>query len=630
MSTIHQILKKHWGYSDFRPQQESIINAILGGNDTLALLPTGGGKSICFQVPAMALDGICIVVSPLVALMKDQVQNLTKVGIKAAAIYSGLSKREIDITLDNCIYGKVKFLYVSPERLQTEIFQVRLSKMQVAFVAVDEAHCISQWGYDFRPPYLQIAQLREIIPDIRFLALTASATPAVEADIIQKLEFKEGYKTFRKSFDRPNVVYAVTESEDKQSRILYALQKTKGSAIIYVRNRRQTRHLSNWLKTEGYSADFYHAGLTNADRQLKQDLWIRGKIQIIVCTNAFGMGIDKPNVRLVIHYELPDSLEAYYQEAGRAGRDGIKSFAIAVTNPADRSSLQQWANSQIPDNETIRKVYNALGNYLQIPLGSGKDTSKPFDIIGFSNHFDIKPALALNAIKTLHQQGVVELSDSFFNPSKVVMKQSNEALYKFMVANKNLEPFIKAILRTSVGVFDQFVAIKENAVAKLTGTTSQEVVKVLNRLNQLDILVYEQAKETAFISFLQNREESKYLQINKTLLEQRRNLIIEKAKKVIEFAQATSCRSKIMLNYFGELLKRDCGHCDVCLEAIKAKKPSEIQKEIEQLFNQRLEIEVEEFKLLVNVGNTKVRNVIKYMVDQGELLHTNGVFKLVR
>ncbi len=478
---LKTILLKYWGYSHFRPMQEDIIQSVLDGKDTLALLPTGGGKSLCFQVPAMLKPGICIVISPLIALMKDQVENLNKRGINAKAIYSGMHPNEIEITLNNAVYGDVKLLYVSPERLQTDSFREHLKKMKVNLIAVDEAHCVSQWGYDFRPPYLKIADIKAILQNVPILALTATATPEVVEDIQNKLEFKQK-NVFQKSFERKNLTYFVIKSDDKLARLLRVINKVKGTGIVYVRSRKKTVEIANFLNKNGIKAGYYHAGLESKIRNDQQKLWMRDSNKVIVATNAFGMGIDKPNVRFVVHLDLPDTLEAYFQEAGRAGRDEQASFAVILHDNADLLALDQNFQNAYPEKEYIKNVYQALGNYFQIPEGSGKDQSFDFDLRDFCDQFRFNVITAYNSLKFLEKEGYIILNEDPNQSSVVHFTIGKEDLYRFQIENPSTDNFIKIILRSYGGVFADFVKISEVEIAKRSKSDVEKVQKMLQLL----------------------------------------------------------------------------------------------------------------------------------------------------
>jgi ATP-dependent DNA helicase RecQ len=566
---IHQILLKYWGYNGFRPLQEDIINSALAGNDTLALLPTGGGKSICFQVPAMAKEGICVVISPLIALMKDQVENLTKRGIKAVAIYSGMTSREIDITLDNCAYGDIKFLYVSPERIETEIFKERLKKMNVNLFAIDESHCISQWGYDFRPSYLNIAHLRELKSDIPFLALTATATPEVVEDIQKQLKFNQP-NVLQKSFERKNIAYVVVHEEDKLTRLVKILNKIKGTSVVYVNNRKRTKDIAYFLYQNGISADFYHAGLTNEERNTKQNNWINNTTRVIVSTNAFGMGIDKADVRTVVHMDLPSSLEAYFQEAGRAGRDEQKAYGILLLEENDRLNLEANITNSFPDLDTIKNTYQALANYFQIPIGSALNESYFFDIADFSKQYNFKAFTVFHCLKFLEKEGYLYLSDANFNPSRIKFELNKADLYEFQVKNPKYDTFIKTILRSYAGLFENFTKINEFEIAKRLKTTKDKVVDGLHYLSKLEVISYVEQTNLPQLTFLTPRLESKSLYISKQHYHDRKEIAVKKMESVIYYAFSKhKCRSQILLSYFGEKESYRCGICDVCIERNK-------------------------------------------------------------
>ena len=586
-----QILKKYWGYDAFRAMQEEIIDSVLEGKDTLALLPTGGGKSICFQVPAMALEGVCIVVTPLIALMKDQVEQLSRRGISAKAIYSGMSKREIDITLDNCVYNKnIKFLYLSPERLKTDLFQERVSRMNVCLLAIDEAHCISQWGYNFRPAYLEIAAIREQIPNVPCIALTATATLQVRQDIQDKLEFKEGSQVFTKSFARENLSYSAFVQENKNQKMLQILNNVKGTGIIYVRNRKQCKEIAFWLRSQKISADFYHAGLTHAQRNHVQEAWINGKIRVIAATNAFGMGIDKPDVRTVIHVDLPDSLEAYYQEAGRAGRDEQKAYGIALFDKNDLINLEKRTKQAHPEPQIIKKVYQALANYFKIAVGSFPMESFDFDMDEFYSRFTIPYIETYNSIKILEEQGFLQLSESFYTPSKIWIKVDNATLYNFQIANQKSDTVIKGILRAYGGAFQQFVSISEQNLAKFLNMPKMEIVAQLNYLAQQNIIDYQPQKDVPQLSFLSPRHNANDLPLDIELMKVRKEEAMQKAFSVINYvSNDMRCRTQILLHYFGEKTDEICGVCDNCIQNKKALSFSNQNQKSEDLKTQILE-----------------------------------------
>lgn len=568
-TNIHQVLLKYWGYNAFRELQEDIITAILEGKDTLALLPTGGGKSICFQVPALAKDGICIVISPLIALMKDQVENLVKRGIKATAIYSGMTKREIDIAIDNCVYGDYKFLYISPERIETEIFKARLPKMNVNLFAIDESHCISQWGYDFRPSYLNIVKLRELKPEVPFLALTATATTDVVKDIQQKLGFKKE-NVLQKSFERKNIAYVVIYEEDKLKRLLKILSKIKGTSVVYVGTRKKTKEVAQFLIQQGVSADYYHAGLTNQERSVKQNNWISNQTRVIVSTNAFGMGIDKPDVRTVVHLDLPNSLEAYFQEAGRAGRDEQKAYAVLLVEQADRLDLEKQIINSFPDIDTIKQVYQALANYYQIPIGSAFNESYFFDMSAFCKQYNMQVFTVFNCLKFLEKEGYLMLSESTYNPSRIKIEINKNELYEFQVKNPTMDLFLKTILRSYTGLFEEFVKIDEYDLARKINTSKEKVEKALDYLANLKLISYVKQTNLPQLTYLQERVDAKSLYISKQHYTERKEVAVKKMEAVIYYAFSKhKCRSQILLSYFGENDSYRCGVCDVCLERNK-------------------------------------------------------------
>lgn len=566
--SAQQILKQYWGYDSFRPLQEEIVTSVLSKNDTLALLPTGGGKSVCFQVPAMVMDGICIVVSPLIALMKDQVENLQKKGINAMAIISGMGKREIDIALDNCIYGPVKFLYISPERLMTDLVKERVKYMKVNLIAVDEAHCISQWGYDFRPPYMHIKELRDIHPKVPIIALTASATDKVQYDIIEKLDLKNT-KIFKKSFERTNLSYAVLNLENKLKKLINVCESVKGSGIVYVRTRKDTVEIAKYLNQHRISASYYHAGLDSESRNRTQKAWLDGSLRIIVATNAFGMGIDKPDVRFVLHYEMPESLEAYYQEAGRAGRDEQKSYAVLLYQEADRLGFEKKFRQSFPPVEEIRKTYHFLCNYLQIPLGSGEDVAYDFNIGDFCSKFQLDIITTISVIKTLEHNEYVVLSENALLPSRVQFLINGEDLYKFQVENFKYDAFIKAVLRTYGGAFDQFVSVKESDIATRIHSTRLEVIKMFEELNSQEVVSYIRKTDQPLLTFLKPRYTTENLYIDIKYYQDRKDIYQLKMNAMLAYAEQPICRSVQLLSYFDEQNVKECGVCDVCINKKK-------------------------------------------------------------
>ena len=628
MDKYRQTLVKIWGYPDFRPLQKEIIFSVSEDKkDTLGLLPTGGGKSIIFQIPALINDGMCLVVTPLIALMKDQVENLKAKQIKAAAIYSGMSRHEIDLVLNNCLYGAYKFLYLSPERLGTELFLARLPKMKINLIAVDEAHCISQWGYDFRPSYLKIAEIRNFLPDVPILALTATATKKVVDDIQEQLKFKEN-NFFKKSFERKNLVYLVRNTEDKLRYLLKIAKKVKGTGIVYVRNRKKTKEIVVYLQQNGISADYYHAGLENKLKDLKQEKWKTGKIKIIVATNAFGMGIDKADVRFVVHIDLPDSLEAYYQEAGRAGRDEKASFAILLYNDSDKLKMQKRTTINFPEKDFIKRVYEALGNYYQLPVGAGKGRMFDFKIADFVAKFSLPVLQTYSALKLLQSDEYLELAEEFFSHSKVMFITTQPDLYKFQVSNKRFDPFIKLILRTYTGLFSTYTSIDEEFLAKKANSKVEIVFDYLIKLDQAKIIKYIPQRKLPFIIYTEERLEEKNLRITKETYEHRKNNYLEKINAVIEYASSSNkCRSQILLSYFNESKTNRCGHCDVCRRRnelnLSKYEFDLIVEEIKPKLNSQ-PLKLEELVDLSNFLEAKVIKVIRWLLDNGKIAYNQA------
>lgn len=572
---IHDILKKYWNYDTFRPLQQNIIEAVLAGQDTLALLPTGGGKSLCFQVPALAQEGVCIVVTPLIALMKDQVEQLRRRKIMAAAIYSGMNWHEIDIVLDNCIHGTTKFLYVSPERLRTDIFLARVKQMKVCLLAIDEAHCISQWGYDFRPAYLQIAEFRKLIPNVPLIALTASATEPVKMDICQKLEMSQP-AIFQATFARSNLSYSAFFEENKEARLLKILQNVPGSAIIYVRNRRRTKEVADWLNRQGIRSEFYHAGLPTKQRSDKQEAWIRNRVRVMVATNAFGMGIDKPDVRVVIHIDLPDNLEAYYQEAGRAGRDGQKAYAVALYSSKDLNELIRAVDQKYPPIELVRRVYQALANYYRIPVGGGEFENFDFDLQDFTGTFGLPISETHFALKLLEEEGFIQLSEAYNSSSKIHIIVDNRALYELQLKYPQYDSFIKLLLRMYGGeVFTQFVYISETAIGQKHYSMEPEVIALLQGLHDKGILVYDKQRDKPQFSFTTPRYDANQMPINALAIEEEQKTDYSRIEAVSNYVQHTTrCRTQLLQQYFGEETSQTCGICDNCLAKKKKGMPA--------------------------------------------------------
>lgn len=562
---IHSILKQVWGYDSFRPKQEEIINEALAGRDVLALMPTGGGKSICFQVPALAKEGICIVVSPLIALIKDQVQNLVKRGIPALSIYSGMSRGRIDAALDNAIYGNYKFLYVSPERLRTAIFRERVAKMNVNFLVVDEAHCISQWGYDFRPPYLKIAEIRELIGDVPVIALTATATKSVADDIMSKLDFAEP-NLICSGFARENLAYVVRNTDDKLGNLLRICRGVPGTGIIYVRERKKCEEIANFLKVQGVDADFYHAGMSRELRTLKQDNWQSDKLRVIVSTNAFGMGIDKPDVRFVVHYDVPSAIESYFQEAGRAGRDGKKSYATLLWNGEDIKRLRQIHSVNFPPLDYIKDIYQKAFQYLGYSYEEGNGSVNKFDLADFARHFSLNAPTAFYAIKYIEQEGYWELTDELDNPAKIMFTVSRDSLYKVQLNNRTLDTFLKSLMRIYTGIFSKITPIDEEYVARITTDSPQGVKQKLITLSRMHVLKYiPRVKTPLMIMHYERLTESNFYLPDKRYNE-RKEVFAGRIEAMIEYLQEESlCRSRQLIKYFGQEDIPNCGICDVCL-----------------------------------------------------------------
>ncbi len=566
MPQLQHLLQQYWGYSHFRPLQKEIMESVLNGHDTLALLPTGGGKSVCFQVPAMAKEGLCLVISPLIALMKDQVQNLKNKGIPALSIYSGMGFLEVKKTLQNAAHGNYKFLYVSPERLETNLFLEYLPAMNINLVAVDEAHCISQWGYDFRPPYMRIAQLREYLPDVPVLALTASATLAVQNDICEKLSFAKNQQRFQQSFERANLSYSVFNVASKQNKLLEILNNVKGSAIVYCKSRRQTKEVANLLRINNINAGFYHAGLCNDERNSIQEEWVANKTRVIACTNAFGMGIDKPDVRVVVHYDVPDCIENYYQEAGRAGRDGKRAYAVLLHNNKELEDLQQQSAIRYPDKAAIKKVYTAVMNHLQIAAGGGEGLGYDFDLSTFATAFKINILTATYALKMLEQEGILRFNEVFFKPSTLVFTIDKNALNEFEQHNPLLGPVIKGLLRSYEGIFDFANTISEIQLAKFIQKKLPDVIRDLQKLHELGIVNYSPRKDKPQVTLLQNRMYADSFQVNVTGYLQRKENFEKRVKAITGYiTQTIQCRGKIIGAYFNDNKIKACGICDNCI-----------------------------------------------------------------
>ncbi|MDD3788935.1 MAG: RecQ family ATP-dependent DNA helicase [Petrimonas sp.] len=619
---FHEILEKYWGYGSFRPLQEEIIQSVWERKDTLGLMPTGGGKSLTFQVPVMAMEGLCLVVTPLIALMKDQVDNLRERGIKAAAVYSGMSREEIITNLENCIFGDYKFLYVSPERLSTDIFQVKLQAMNVCLLVVDESHCISQWGYDFRPSYLKIAEIRQLLPGVPVLALTATATKDVVDDIQDKLHFKEK-NVFRKSFERENLSYVVRFAENKAGELVHILKSVAGTAIVYVRSRQETKEIAKWLLKAGIPADFFHAGLSHEEKVYKQNAWKMDECRVIVATNAFGMGIDKPDVRLVIHYDLPNSPEEYYQEAGRAGRDGERAYAIILYQKADAAKLKKRVSDSFPDREFILRVYEALGNYYQVAAGSGFGNVYDFDLRDFCERFRFSFLQTHHALKILELAGYIEYTEEIDTRSRVHFLIFRDELYTLNL-DKAYDELIHTLLRNYTGVFSDEVYIDESLLAIHTQKSRHEVYEMLSQLARLRYIRYVPQKKTPFIVFTQSREENQFVRIPKSVYEERKRRFETRIKAMIAYVENDHvCRSRMLMIYFDEKNPQDCGHCDVCLRKNATGLSNFEFREIKSALLNQLEGEPLRINELVGriaaFESEKTITVIRFLVDEGGL-----------
>ena len=566
LSTLNsRILKQYWGYDRFRGIQEDIIDSISKNKDTLGLMPTGGGKSITFQVPALAKEGMCLVITPLIALMKDQVQNLKKRGIKALAIYSGMSRQDIIITLENCIFGNYKFLYISPERLDTELFRTKLRKMHISMITVDESHCISQWGYDFRPAYLKIAEIRELLPDVPVLALTATATPEVVKDIQARLHFRHK-NVFRMSFERNNLAYIVRKTENKTAELLHILRSMPGSAIIYARNRRRTKEITELLNNEHITADFYHAGLDDATKDIRQHRWQSGESRVMVATNAFGMGIDKPDVRIVIHMDLPDSIEAYFQEAGRAGRDGQKAYAVILYAKSDKTTLHKRILDTFPEKEYIRDVYEHLQYYYQMAMGDGLDCVREFNIEDFCRKFKYFPVPVDSALRILTQAGYLEYTAEQDSTSRILFTIRRDELYRLREMGEDMDRLIQAVLRSYTGVFTDYTYINEDSLAIRTGLTRRQIYEMLVHLAKLRIVSYIPHKKTPYIIYTRERVEAQRIHISPEVYEHRKARYETRINAMLDYVtNDTVCRSRMLLDYFGERNEHNCGQCDTCI-----------------------------------------------------------------
>ena len=626
------ILKQYWGYDSFRGIQEDIIHSIGRNEDTLGLMPTGGGKSITFQVPALAREGLCLVVTPLIALMKDQVQNLKDRGIRALCIHSGMNRQEIVATLENAIFGNYKFLYVSPERLDTDIFRAKLSRMNVTMITVDESHCISQWGYDFRPAYLKIAEIRDLLPGVPVLALTATATPEVVKDIQMRLRFSRE-NVFRMSFERQNLAYVVRRTEDKMRELLHILDRVSGSAIVYVRNRRRTKEVAELLTSKGITTDYYHAGLNDADKDQRQRRWQQGESRVIVATNAFGMGIDKPDVRLVVHLDLPDSIEAYFQEAGRAGRDGQKAYAVILYAPSDKATLKRRIPDTFPEKDYIKEVYEHLQYYYQMAMGDGLGCVREFDIEDFCRKFKYFPVPVDSALKILTQAGYLDYTDEQENASRVLFTVRRDELYRLNALGENADRLIRLLLRLYTGLFTDYAFIDEGTLATHTGLSRHQVYEILLNLSRLHIIHYIPRKKIPHIVYTRERTELSRLYIPPSVYEERKKRYETRINAMLDYAENdTVCRSRMLLRYFGEKNEHDCGQCDTCL-ALRNRPKDNMppQGEIRQRILQAVStapMTSAEVSEAVPVAVDALAEALHDLLDERLLFRENGLLKM--
>lgn len=623
-----EILKQTWGYDSFRPMQQEIIASVMAGCDTLALMPTGGGKSLTYQIPALAKDGLCIVVTPLIALMKDQVDRLRSKGVSAVAVHSGLSYRQIDILLDNCVYGDVKFLYVSPERLTSETFRLRVQRMPVSLLAVDEAHCISQWGYDFRPSYLRIAELREVLSDVPVLALTASATPQVADDIMEKLAFNKK-RVLRSSFARPNLSYAVRQVDDKNDHLMRIVTNVQGSGIVYVRLRESAEKIAAYLCEQGVSAAYYHGGLPNAERSIRQDEWLSGKVRIMVATNAFGMGIDKSDVRFVVHYSMCDSLESYYQEAGRAGRDGARSYAVLLVAPDDKESVVRRFESEFPKIEVVKSVYERICSYLQVAIGDGAQASFVFNLHDFCHREHLYAGLVVNVLALLEQNGYMTFIDEHENPARLIFRVGRDDLYKIRTETHNVDMVLRAILRLYNGVFTDFRPIDEMEIATFCGCSPREVHEVLKYLWRTNIIRYIPANHSPLIYFDEERLPVSDLYISPETYTRRKEMVRERFDNMLRYAtEESGCRSEVLERYFGVEDAQPCGVCDLCLARKRREAKRDVSSEIEGALRGGA-LSVKEVVARLRCKPDEVTTAVGAMLSEGRLIMgTDGRLRL--
>lgn len=630
MTDYRKILKQYWGYDNFRGIQEDIIRSIGEGRDTLGLMPTGGGKSITFQVPALAQEGLCLVITPLIALMKDQVRNLRERGIKATAIYSGMTREEIVIALENCIFGNYKFLYVSPERLDTEIFQIKLRSMHVSLITVDESHCISQWGYDFRPAYLKIADIRQLLPGVPVIALTATATPEVVSDIQQRLQFRQE-NVFRMSFERKNLAYVVRHTEDKESELLHILQRVDGSGIVYTRNRKKTKEISQFLNRNYITATFYHAGLNDETKDSRQKAWLKGEFRVMVATNAFGMGIDKPDVRVVIHADVPDSPEAYFQEAGRAGRDSMKAYAVLLFCARDKITLKQRVSDTFPEKSYIRKIYEDINFYYQMAMGDGRGCTFAFNIDEFCRNFKHFPVQTDSALKILTRAGYLEYTDEQDNASRIMFTITKEELYRIREQSEDTEKLLRILLRSYTGLFTDYAYISEDNLSTRSGLSKQQIYETLLSLSRQHILHYIPAKKTPYIIYTRERQETERVYLSKEVYEDRKESYVQRINAMIEYAESENrCRSRMLLRYFGETNEHNCGQCDVCLQqhqsGLKSGEFEAISQQLQALLKEN-PLSLQDIKNKMQVTENHLIKVVSYLVSEEIIRQENGYLK---
>lgn len=627
---IHDILSRYWGYNSFRYLQEDIIQSILEGNDTLGLMPTGGGKSITFQVPTMALEGLSLVVTPIISLMKDQVDNLLKRNIKAAYLHSGLTSTEKKRVIEKCLYGKCKFLYVSPERLQSESFVSQLRDFNISLVVIDEAHCISQWGYDFRPSFLDIAKLRKHLPNVPFLALTATATPQVVQDIIEKLQFRKNHKVFSMSFSRENLSYVVRHTEDKLSHIVHVLNRVYGTGVVYVRSRSKTKLIASELLRHNISADYYHAGLSVEEKEDKQNKWKSGETRVIVATNAFGMGIDKPDVRVVLHYDCPNSLEEYYQEAGRAGRDRKRAYAVLLISQRDKTTLKKRIADMFPSRDFIKKVYELVGVFLDVAIGEGYGQTYDFNFNLFCKSYNLPILPTHNALRLLTQAGYIEFIEEFETQSRVIILADKNELYNLHITNAKVDLVLQALLRQYTGLFADYVYINEEYLSKKYDISQEEIYESLLTLSKMHIIHYVPRKRTPYIVFTTSREEIRYVLIPKTIYEEQKIKVETRINRLIDYAYVDNqCREKMLLDYFGDKSSDDCGSCDVCIN--KKKTSSYTQQDVIDGIMYMLgnaPRSINDFITTLSFTKDDIINVVVRLADEGIILcDEDGIYK---